>query len=787
MLWFGLSLLSLCDLCAAILLPAVFLLLVLRTQTIERKVETGFVVRQAVLAQETVQEKSLRFISLLLRALPMAALLVAWPIVAMYVIIPLNRDKWWIDLVTIGSFLVVMLILQILGTIRSARSFLEKMRANHEDSVDAWNKAHPDQARLPAAAPQPPPSSGHESEEEDEAAKKKAVPITAMPHAFYSATFERNMARNFRWANLRNIVAVLSLTVEAVQLVLFSVQTLDAGQVSRKQDPDPAATASDSSPDSATKHGGGGTFGPAFVPWLFLNAVGFLSENILYFYAFTALFVVALLLLLFLAQFFKELLTFARAKAEGTADGTKRANEVFFHSFIGSIVYGHGEVRHVSSLVSNMVALLADTLFLIVAGKLMAVFTCTVPSANEPARLLIDQRVICWEGDHQLLACLALIAFAYYLPLASMISPMLVESDNAAAEEAASVAAGGQTVAQKVGKKDVSFATPFLSMIIVSKCLLQVSAFFFGKQDPIVTVVSSMVVSLMLIAVTGVWISRSHSTIFRSKAWYAAGSFQSFQFIHVSPPCTPDSIGIFRIISFGGGVVGSIVAIVAYSMPDTLGGDRKYEALATIALVFIVVGLVWRLQTKRIPLAAIFATSSSPAVHPAAAGSSAVGHSVVTIHTSADDDALPSPLGPKDKCTGSLRTQLNPNLARSSSEEGAIEMAELSDEAHSEGTDHRFDQKNNNAQREEQKQGGQYSPPPNRLSYAPTASAAAAAPSSPSASATAASSADATSSSSAAQIVAPSSFALPISSQQAMQFVDGVWTAGGVVLNSLAR
>lgn len=677
---------------------------------------------------------------------------------------------------------MLMLILQILGTIRSGRSFLEKMRANHEDSVDAWNKAHPDQARLPAAPPvQPPRSSGHESEDEDEAAKKKAVPITAMPHAFYSATFERNMAKTFRWRNFRNLIAVISLTVEAVQLVLFSVQTLDAADVIRKPDADAtsSSSSSDSSTDSSTKHGGGGKFGPNFLPYLFLNFAGFVSDHIMYFYALSALLVVALLLLLFLGQFFKELLSFAKAKSEGTAEGTKRGAEIFFHSFIGSIVYGHGEVRHVSSFVSNMVALLADTLFLIVAGKLMAVFTCTVPSANEPARLLIDQRVICWEGDHQLLACLSLIAFAYYLPLASMISPMLVESDNAPAEEAASVAAGGQTVAQKVGKKDVSFATPFLSMIIVSKCLLQVSSFFFGKQDPIVTVVSSMVVSLGLIVVTGVWISRSHSTLFRSKSWYAAGSFQQFQFIHVSPPCTPDSIGIFRMISFGGGVVGSIVAIIAYSMPDALGGDRKYEALAVIAFVFIVVGLVWRLQTARIPLAAVFATST-PAVHPA---TSPVAHSVVTIHTSADDDALPG-LGPKQVRSGSLRTQLNPNLARSSSEEGAIEMAELSEEAHSTGAAHRFDQNSSassSAQREEQKQAQRdgYSPPPTRLTYA--------APASPSASSATASSADATSSSAAAKIVAPSSFVLPISGQQAMQFIDGAWTAGGVVLNSLAK
>src|SRR4051812_10500665 len=97
---------------------------------------------------------------------------------------------------------------------------------------------------------------------------------------------------------------------------------------------------------------------------------------------------------------------------------------------------------------------------------------------------------------------MSLIAFSFYLPLAAMIAPMLVESTSEpatpATPAAAPAASGGlsasigpksdaeeedekkakdekakQQLAAK--KKDVIYVQPFLSMITVSKCMLLVA------------------------------------------------------------------------------------------------------------------------------------------------------------------------------------------------------------------------------------------------------------------------------------------------------------------------
>ncbi len=47
-------------------------------------------------------------------------------------------------------------------------------------------------------------------------------------------------------------------------------------------------------------------------------------------------------MLVFLVQFMRELRVFAALKSSGN---TKDANELFFHSFVGSIIYGHGELK----------------------------------------------------------------------------------------------------------------------------------------------------------------------------------------------------------------------------------------------------------------------------------------------------------------------------------------------------------------------------------------------------------------------------------------------------------
>lgn len=133
-----------------------------------------------------------------------------------------------------------------------------------------------------------------------------------------------------------------------------------------------------------------------------------------------------LLLLLFLAQLLAALRLFASIKKTNRMDAKEAANEVLFFSFVGATIYGHGEVRGLHWLSKILASLLADTLFIIVCGKLLLVLSCSYPSGMEPT-LLVDSRVQCWTGDHSYYACAALIALGYYVPFCAMLGPMFRE------------------------------------------------------------------------------------------------------------------------------------------------------------------------------------------------------------------------------------------------------------------------------------------------------------------------------------------------------------------------
>ncbi len=59
-------------------------------------------------------------------------------------------------------------------------------------------------------------------------------------------------------------------------------------------------------------------------------------------YGWASIGLVFLLVLVFMVQLMHELRTFATLKAAGK---TKDANEQFFFSFVGSIIYGSGELK----------------------------------------------------------------------------------------------------------------------------------------------------------------------------------------------------------------------------------------------------------------------------------------------------------------------------------------------------------------------------------------------------------------------------------------------------------
>jgi len=224
----------------------------------------------------------------------------------------------------------------------------------------------------------------------------------------------------------------------------------------------------------------------SIIPVLFINVHRLLTTNIHLVYGWGGIAIAAALLAVFVVQFCRELRSFGLLKIRQGRQ--KEANDVLFYSFVGSIIYGHGEMRNVSARLAALVTILAETLFLVVCAKLLLVLTCVTPSVAIPnftgSVLLLNESVVCWEGDHRALGCCAMIAFGFYLPLAAMIAPLMTESPPAetptaedpmaaaaAAEDAqmgrsSSVGSGAEKTKQvRLGKKDISFAKPFLAVI----------------------------------------------------------------------------------------------------------------------------------------------------------------------------------------------------------------------------------------------------------------------------------------------------------------------------------
>jgi hypothetical protein len=199
-----------------------------------------------------------------------------------------------------------------------------------------------------------------------------------------------------------------------------------------------------------------------------------------------------------------------------------------------------------------MVALLADSLLLLLLNRMLAVFTCDYSAAGSATvcfRLnvlviysfnkcrscfLTQVRALpemqCWSGSHRGLAFASLIAFSMYLPLTSMIAPMLSVQCQDAADLAEQERAEGERLkkietlieeakekrhASRLGRRrqcssdqddekredaeiraailrkfahsdappppvSIAFIKPYLSLVAIAKCTMTVCGTFFG-------------------------------------------------------------------------------------------------------------------------------------------------------------------------------------------------------------------------------------------------------------------------------------------------------------------
>ncbi len=336
---------------------------------------------------------------------------------------------------------------------------------------------------------------------------------------------------------------------------------------------------------------------------------------------------VGLLLVVFLIQLVRELRMFATLKSSGN---TKHANELFFHSFVGSIIYGHGELKGVTPAINLVVGVLSDTLFMVVCEKLLLLVTCTEPTdaVGGVSYLQINPSIECWtSSEHQLLAVLCLIGFGFYLPLSAMIAPMLMEADaeaaeaaaakekkkKAAAEKAAKAAAkngaGGKPVPpappkpgqpalteaeiaakeaadELASKKDVVMVKPFLSIITVSKCLMIVLATYFGRNGVEATILSQLFIMLALAVITMRWSVLTH-------AEFELGR------VGLAEPCLPPAVNVWRVYIFIGGAAGALCAAIAYHFKDSFGGSKADNRMALLWCVMAATAVPFVLWYRR--------------------------------------------------------------------------------------------------------------------------------------------------------------------------------------------
>ncbi len=136
----------------------------------------------------------------------------------------------------------------------------------------------------------------------------------------------------------------------------------------------------------------------------------FIDDNIWEFYSFFNIFCVGILILFFVSRFIFELHKYSSLKYR--EKDLKSAKMFYFHSFVGTIIYGHGMLKNVNKFSCKVVSLLSDTLFLIICEKLLLTLSCM--DIDGIYYLSIDNNIICWSNTHQFYATINLILIGFY-------------------------------------------------------------------------------------------------------------------------------------------------------------------------------------------------------------------------------------------------------------------------------------------------------------------------------------------------------------------------------------
>ncbi|GAB5354404.1 hypothetical protein AAMO2058_000116100 [Amorphochlora amoebiformis] len=536
-----------------LLIPACLYLLVTRFDNIQRKM-TDYRRRAAKLASEGFLEKSCRCISISIRSAIMLFLLIAYPLIIIYAV--LNEDSSSAEIGGyIGIYVIFIVILQALGTYRSLCSFLEVKKEVFQSRKDFVKKKTSEWGQAQCGI-----KSVMATVIANETSATRPVVIPPLKNAQEVGYFPDPFniphpagPENFigiRLGSSSNIVELASLVFEIIQFAHFALQSLNA-------DPN--------SPDESRRSSDSETGGDrAFYATFFVNLQTYISDNIVPVYAYMSFGATLLLILVLTIQFLYEMRIYQTLINAGLRED---AGRVWFYSVGGAVVYGHGDVRNGGGWLSTAALLLSDSLFLVVIGKQLLLLACVESTITGKLTLLIDQEITCWEGDHLFYAALALTSFGIYVPLSSMVSPMLREPDPIEQEDLT-----GEYGQKPSSDKDIFVTKPFLSVLTLIKTMLVMASVFFGSNGPVSAICSTVVCGLILTSITLYW---------------ATQPSLRFGSLVLGEPSTPPIYNVTRVVGFIGCIWGGIVAAIVLRNPKELQ-EIKYAILwGGIVLMFI--------------------------------------------------------------------------------------------------------------------------------------------------------------------------------------------------------
>eukprot|EP01083_Nonionella_stella_P014292 40175_1 len=277
---------------------------------------------------------------------------------------------------------------------------------------------------------------------------------------------------------------------------------------------------------------------------------------------------VGALILFFELRLIFELRQYARYKhIEYDRD---KARSFYFHSFVGSIIYGHARLQNVSQFTAKIVSFISDAAFLGICEKLIVILVCN--STQNGSYLIVDnEETICWTGKHQHYAAICLVLIGYYIPLSAMISPMFDEDGQRDKKESWMSMANS-----------VYFVKPFIAAVTCTKCFMLISATFMLKGAAIGTIACNCIVCLILFVFTLKW------------SFVNLNQFGLTQ----NEPGFPFGASLIRALGFFAAIVGSVVELL--KVCDVIDSSVDVILLMIIMIVasMSMLYLLWRYHRK---------------------------------------------------------------------------------------------------------------------------------------------------------------------------------------------